>query len=99
MLCSIVARCSGDVMWAVTTRSEPSEQVDIIRGGWSSSLDPRLTAEDREQGLTQNSKMIIDACKPFAWRDKYPKTTALSIAESRTIEDKWLTKLKAKAEN
>src|ERR1700753_2112531 len=28
----------ADVMWAVTTRSEPSESVDIIRNGWSSSL-------------------------------------------------------------
>lgn len=85
----------ADVMWAVTTRSEPSEQVDIIRGGWSSGLDPRLTPEDRERGLTQNSKMIIDACRPFAWRDRYPKTSALSIAETREIEDKWLAKLKA----
>jgi UbiD family decarboxylase len=41
-------------VWAVTTRSEPSEQVDIIRGGWSSSLDPRLTAEDREQAAVHH---------------------------------------------
>jgi 4-hydroxy-3-polyprenylbenzoate decarboxylase len=85
----------ADVMWAVTTRSEPSESVDIVRGGWSSGLDPRLTPEARDQGLTQNSKMIIDACRPFAWRDKYPKTSALSIAETRAIEDKWMTTLKA----
>ena len=87
----------ADVMWAVTTRCEPSETVDIVRGGWSSGLDPRLTPEARAQGLTQNSKMIIDACRPFAWRDKYPKTSALSIAETRAIEDKWMASLKPAA--
>ena len=84
----------ADVMWAVTTRCEPSETVDIVRGGWSSGLDPRLTPEARDQGLTQNSKMIIDACRPFGWRAKYPKTSALSIAETRVIEDKWMTSLR-----
>lgn len=84
----------ADVMWAVTTRCEPSEAVDIVRGGWSSGLDPRLTPEAREQGLTQNSKMVIDACRPFAWRHKFPKTSALSIEETRAIEDKWMTLLK-----
>ena len=87
----------ADVMWAVTTRCEPSETVDIVRGGWSSGLDPRLTPEARESGLTSNSKMIIDACRPFAWRNKFPKTSALSIAETRQIEDKWLATLKAAA--
>ncbi|MCW5687168.1 MAG: UbiD family decarboxylase [Pseudolabrys sp.] len=84
----------ADVMWAVMTRSEPSESVDIVRGGWSSGLDPRLTPEARDQGLTQNSKMIIDACRPFGWRDKYAKTSALSIAETRVIEDKWMASLR-----
>lgn len=79
----------ADVMWAVTTRSEPSESVDIIRNAWSSGLDPRLTAEHRKLGQTSNSKMIIDACKPFAWKDEYSRTSALSDAEVRAIEDKW----------
>lgn len=79
----------ADVMWAVATRAEPSESVDIIRNAWSSGLDPRLTAEARKVGQTSNSKMIIDACKPFAWKDEYSKTTALSAAEVRVIEDKW----------
>jgi hypothetical protein len=33
--------------------------------------------------------MIIDACKPFAWKDEYSKTSALTDAEVRVIEDKW----------
>ena len=33
----------ADVMWAITTRCEPSETVDIIRNAWSSALDPVST--------------------------------------------------------
>jgi UbiD family decarboxylase len=79
----------ADVMWAVTTRSEPSEQVNIIRDAWSSGLDPRIPAEQKLKGITSNSKMIIDACKPFAWRDEFPPTSSLSIEETRAIMEKW----------
>src|SRR6202042_2801696 len=55
----------NDVMWAVATRSEPSESVDIIRNGWSSTLDPRISPADKERGITSHSKLIINACRPF----------------------------------
>ena len=35
----------ADVMWAITTRCEPAEQIDIVRNAWSSALDPRIPAE------------------------------------------------------
>jgi len=79
----------ADVMWAVTTRSEPSEDVDIVRNAWSSALDPRIPAAQRNVGLNSNSKMIIDACIPFQHRDAYPKTSALTIKESAEILDRW----------
>jgi 4-hydroxy-3-polyprenylbenzoate decarboxylase len=84
----------ADVMWAIATRAEPSESVDIVRNAWTSALDPRLTAEDRARGQTSHSKMIIDACKPFAWKDAYPRTSALTQDDARAIEDKWLPTLR-----
>ena len=80
----------ADVLWAITTRCEPSEQVDIVRNAWSSALDPRITAEDRGRGQTSHSKMIIDACKPFGWKDRFPPLSALSSEDARAIEDKWM---------
>ncbi len=79
----------ADVMWAVTTRAEPSEDVDIVRNAWSSSLDPRISAADRDIGLTSNSKMIIDACIPFQHLASYPRTSALSITEANDIRERW----------
>ena len=79
----------ADVMWAVTTRAEPSEQVDIIRGAWSSALDPRISPEARAVGQTSHSKMIIDACIPFGMKDAYPKTSAITLAEAKAVTEKW----------
>jgi UbiD family decarboxylase len=79
----------NDVMWAVTTRCEPSEQIDIVRDAWSSALDPRIPPEEKARGVTSHSKTIIEACRPFSWADKFPPTSALSQEEARAIEEKW----------
>jgi UbiD family decarboxylase len=79
----------ADVMWAVATRCEPAEGIDIVRNAWSSALDPRISPNDKESGVTAHSKAIIDATRPFAWRDKFPPTSALSPDEAREIEAKW----------
>ncbi len=84
----------ADVMWAVTTRCEPSEQIDIVQNAWSSALDPRIPPDDKSRGVTSHSKVIIEACRPFAWIDRFPPTSALSQEEARVIEDKWGAALK-----
>jgi len=84
----------AEVLWAVTTRCEPSEQIDIIRDAWSSALDPRIPLEKKAAGVTSHSKAIIDACRPFAWKDKFPPTSSLTQDEARTIEAKWGIALK-----
>ena len=79
----------ADVMWAVTTRCEPAEQIDIVRNAWSSALDPRIPDERKRAGITSHSKAIIEAVRPFGWKDKYPPTSALTADEAREIETKW----------
>jgi UbiD family decarboxylase len=79
----------ADVMWAITTRCEPAEQIDIVRNAWSSALDPRIPSEHKQRGTTSHSKAIIDACRPFAWIDKFPPISALTQEEMREIEEKW----------
>jgi 3-polyprenyl-4-hydroxybenzoate decarboxylase len=86
----------NDVMWAITTRCEPAEQVDIVRNAWSSALDPRIPPDAKERGITSHSKLIIEAVKPFAWKDKFPTTSALSAEDARAIADKWGNALKGK---
>jgi 4-hydroxy-3-polyprenylbenzoate decarboxylase len=44
--------------------------------------------------MTSHSKAVIDACRPFAWKDKYPPTSALSQDEAQEIEAKWIAALR-----
>lgn len=79
----------ADVMWAITTRCEPAEQIDIVRNAWSSALDPRIPEEAKRAGITSHSKAIIEAVRPFHLSDGYPPTSALTQDEAREIEAKW----------
>jgi len=79
----------SDVLWAITTRCEPSEGVDIVRNAWSSALDPRIPPEDKQRGQTSHSKLLIEACKPFGWIEQFPPTSALGLDEAHAISDKW----------
>jgi UbiD family decarboxylase len=90
--------CSNlaDVMWAVTTRCEPAEQIDIVRNAWSSALDPRIPEQEKRAGITSHSKAIIEAVRPFGWKDRYPPTSALTADEAREIEAKWGDAIKAR---
>jgi 4-hydroxy-3-polyprenylbenzoate decarboxylase len=86
----------ADVMWAVTTRCEPSEQIDIVRNAWSSALDPRIPADAKLRGISAHSKLIIEAVKPFSWIDSFPKLSALSHEDAQAIEAKWGNALKGR---
>ena len=59
----------NDVIWAMCTRCDPREDVDIVRGCWSTHLDPMCYDGETDR---RNARVVIDACKPFARRDTFP---------------------------
>ncbi len=74
-----------DVLWAVASRSEPAESIEIIRRCWSGPLDPRIPVG--KKGF--NSRAIIDACRPYEWKDEfYPVVESSPELRSATLE-KW----------
>ena len=79
----------ADVMWAVCTRCDPKTGIEIASNCWSSPIDPRLTPEQRSAGDFTNSRAIIDACRPFAWRDKFPKVHSIDPGYQDEIKAKW----------
>ncbi len=72
----------NDVMWAVLTRSDPATSIDIVPRATTWALDPRLSPEDRAARRFFNSRAIIDATKPYEWREQFPKPVR-STAEYR----------------
>ena len=72
-----------EVIWALITRSDPATSIDIIRGAWSTPLDPRIEPERKADGDYTNSRAVIDACRPWHWRDQFPAVNMPSAEERR----------------
>jgi 4-hydroxy-3-polyprenylbenzoate decarboxylase len=64
------------VIWAMCTRSDPKRSIQFIEGSWDSPADPAISPEQRAAGDMTHSVAVIDACKPFRWRDKFPRITS-----------------------
>ena len=76
----------NDVMWAVLTRADPATSIDIVPRATTWALDPRLSPEDRAARRFFNSRAIIDATKPYEWRDQFPKPVRPDMAYRRETE-------------
>ena len=76
------------VFWAISTRADPADSVQLLKS-WTTDLDPRLPPEKRERNDFTMSRVLIDACKPFHWRDKFPMTNKFETAKRREIAAKW----------
>ncbi len=75
---------SDDVIWAIATRSEP-ENIDILRRCWSGPLDPAIPRE--RKGF--NSRAIIDATRPYEWREQFPPVNAVSDELKNQLNEKY----------
>jgi 4-hydroxy-3-polyprenylbenzoate decarboxylase len=78
-----------ELIWAMITRSDPATSIDIIADAWSSPLDPRIPPEKREVGNFTSSRAIIDACRPYHWRDEFAKVNAMAPELMRKVEEKF----------
>jgi UbiD family decarboxylase len=78
-----------ELIWALLTRSDPESSIDIIRGAWSTPLDPRIPPEKREQKDFTNSRAVIDACRPYHWRDQFAKVNMPSPEDARQAREKF----------
>ncbi len=80
---------TDDVLWAVATRCDLLNSIDLIKGTWSGRLDPILSSENKEKGDFTTPKLIIDACRPFHWKDKFPPVNEISPELRRKTVEKW----------
>ena len=78
-----------ELMWAMVTRCDPATSMDILRRMRTSPADPRLTPEQRAVSDLTNSRAVIDATRPFEWRDQFPKVNAPSPEVTRKAREKF----------
>jgi 4-hydroxy-3-polyprenylbenzoate decarboxylase len=74
-----------EVMWAVSTRCEPSEDIEIMRKSWGSKVDPMLA----DPAVPYNTRALIDACRPFEKLQTFPRVAQSSPAQIREMVAKW----------
>jgi UbiD family decarboxylase len=76
----------NEVMWALSTRCHPAEDIDLLRNTWSTGLDPsQYSAEERPYG----SKALINACKPHRYIRQFPPSTLLRRGVYERVSARW----------
>src|SRR5258707_105213 len=76
----------NEVMWALSTRCHPAEDIDVLRNTWSTGLDPsQYIAEQRPYG----SKWLINACKPHRYIKQFPPSTLLRRDVYERVTARW----------
>ncbi len=78
-----------DVLWAMCSRVDPVESVEIIRRAWSGPLDPAIPRD--KKGFS--SRMIIDACRPYEWFKDFPPAIEVSPEQKEAALKKWQKEL------
>ncbi|MBI2848626.1 MAG: UbiD family decarboxylase [Chloroflexi bacterium] len=80
---------TNEMLWALSTRTDPAGDIDFIRKAWGSPLDPLMSKADKVSGAFYNSRAIIDACKPFDWIADFPPVVQTSPELRKRIMDKF----------
>jgi 4-hydroxy-3-polyprenylbenzoate decarboxylase len=76
-----------EVMWAVSTRCEPAEDIEIMRKSWGSKVDPMLA----DPTVPYNTRALIDACRPFEKLNTFPRVAQSTPRQVRETVAKWKT--------
>jgi 4-hydroxy-3-polyprenylbenzoate decarboxylase len=75
----------NDVIWSMCTRFDPREDMEVLRGNWSTHLDPMVYSHDDRR----NARVVIDACIPWARKDTFPEVARSSRELDARIKAKW----------
>jgi 3-polyprenyl-4-hydroxybenzoate decarboxylase len=73
------------VIWAMGTRCDPKTRTTMLDNCWSSRLDTMVF----DYSKLTNSRMVIDACKPYEHYDHFPKVAMTSPDFAAKIRAKW----------
>ncbi|MEW6142968.1 MAG: UbiD family decarboxylase [Chloroflexota bacterium] len=78
-----------DVLWAISTRTDPATSIDIVRGCYGSAANPAVPMHYKEIGQFEESRAIINACRPYHLIKKYPSSIKSDAAVLKKVRDKW----------
>ncbi len=74
------------VIWAMSSRCHPIEDIDILRNTWSTWLDPSQNPPEKRP---YGSKALINACKEHRYLPVFSKRTTLSRQMYDQVAGRW----------
>jgi UbiD family decarboxylase len=74
-----------EVMWAVSTRCDPAEDIEIMHKSWGSKVDPLLI----DMSAPYNSRALLDACRPYERLATFPRVAEASPQRVRETLARW----------
>ena len=74
-----------EVIWAMSTRCDPAEDIEILRKSWGSKVDPMLD----DPTAPYMTRAVIDACRPFEKLATFPRVAESTPAQMRETVAKW----------
>ena len=77
---------TNQVIWAVCTRTDPREDVEILKRCWSTRLDP-MSYPDHARVF--NSRMVIDACRPWEKLETFAPVVKPTEELKKKVMEKW----------
>jgi 4-hydroxy-3-polyprenylbenzoate decarboxylase len=76
----------NQVLWAMATRCNPVEDIDILRSTWSTWLDPTQNPpEERPYG----SKALINACMEHRYIKQFSRRTKVRRSVYESVSRRW----------
>jgi len=79
----------SQVMFALGTRCNPEDGIDIIRGLRCGISEPALSPGKKRSGDITLGKCFIYACKPYSWMSDFPRPIKRSCALLEEASKKW----------
>jgi UbiD family decarboxylase len=73
------------VLFALFTRTDPSRSITLVDRCWSGPLDPAIHPD--QKGFS--SRALIDACRPWEWRDRFPEVHSVAPELQDAVRAKW----------
>ncbi len=78
-----------EVLWALGTRCDPKSQIDILTDRLTMASDPRLEPERRAIGDLTCTTALVNACRPYSWFDRFPRSIKSPAEVMEKTREKW----------
>ncbi len=80
---------TNEVLWAMCTRTDVIDDIDVMKRCWSTSLDPMAYAGTGAGEGYYNNRMIIDACRPYDRLATFPEVVRTTEDDAAQLRSRW----------